>query len=78
MAAVSSILTFATPTEIIIQNAQDELIILVNILRDVIPDPDIPNTQVSPDWDQFHPRMAAQLRAELAALIVAIDAAPVV
>lgn len=78
MAAVTALLVYPTPTQVIIQAAQDEVIAILNQLVAVIADPDVATVQTSPDWDQFHPRMAAQLRAELAAMIVAIDAAPVV
>ncbi len=73
------LLTFATPTEIIIQNAQDEVIALIQILIDVLPDQgsDDAVSSASPDWDQLHPRMASQLRTELNGIITAVDAAPV-
>ena len=73
---VPALITYAACTEIISANAQAQVIAKINQLRNSIPDPTAGTSASHPDWDQLHPRMAEQLRAELLAITVAIDAAP--
>lgn len=77
MAAVSALLTYTTPTGPMVQTVQDEVIALINVLKNVIPDSAQSSAPVSPDWDQLHPRMADQIRAELDGIIAAVDATPI-
>lgn len=76
MADVTALLTYTTPTGPMTQGVQDEVLALIDVLRNTIPDPDAGIAAASPDWDQLHPRMAKQIRAELAAMKTAIDATP--
>lgn len=69
---------YATPTEVIIQAAQDEVIALINQFLALLPDPYSDSGSAgSPDYDAMRPEMAVNIRTELAAMIVAIDAAPI-
>lgn len=75
------VLTYVTPTEIIIQNAQDQVITALNVLKSSIPDPDTPPANSDPAYNVFDamsPAAAAQLRIEIDGIITAVDAAPVV
>lgn len=76
--AINSQLTFAAATEVISAAAQTEVLALVDVLLDSIPDPTTtaPGNNAHTEWDDMSPRMASQLRVELAALKTAIDAAP--
>ena len=76
MASVTSLLAFTVPTQVISAAAQAQVLAQIDVVRNAIPDPTTGRSATHPDWDQMHPRMAEQLRAELAALKAAIDAAP--
>lgn len=73
---------YTTPTEVIIQAAQDEVIALINQFLALLPDPltDAASGvssagQGSPDYDAMRPEMAVNIRTEIAALSAAVDAA---
>lgn len=69
---------YAAPTGPITAPIQAEIIVEINKLKALIPDitADPPVSATTPDFDRIHPRTAEQLRAEIDALIVAIDATP--
>lgn len=73
---------YATPTGVIDATAQLEVAALINQFLALIPDPYSDDGSTgdggsSPDYDAMRPEMAVNIRAELAAIIVAVDAAPV-
>lgn len=70
-----------TNVEIIVADSQLEVIANLNSLKALIPDGSITDGAVAGakvDWDLIPPTIAEQLRAEIDALIVITDAAPVV
>lgn len=69
---------YAAVTEVVSAAAQTAILAECTKLLALIPDADGPSgyAAVSPDFNMIHPKLATQLRAEIAALKVAIDAAP--
>ena len=66
------------------QAAQDEVIALINQFKALLPDPLTDAASVNsgtgagrPDYDAIDPAVAVNMRTELDAMIVAIDAAPI-
>ena len=68
---ITEVVTAALNTELTAEIAK-----LTALIPDITADP--PVQAAHPDFDQIHPRLADQLRAEIAALQAAIDAAPTV
>ena len=62
-------------TEIVIQDAQDEIIANINSFKALIPGTAI--DPASPDFNQIAPAIGDLLRADLDAMIVVIDAMPI-
>jgi hypothetical protein len=79
--AIPALLTYTTPSNAITAAAQTELLAMIDVLLNKIPDPDTQSpsgdSPDSPLWNDFSPRMAAQMRAELTAIKTAIDATAV-
>lgn len=69
--------TYTTPTEIIIQAAQDEVLALLDVFLAKLPNSSTAAVGDSPDWDKISPEIETNIRAEIAAIKTAIDAAPV-
>lgn len=70
---------YANVTEVISAAGQAAVIVEVNKLLALIPDTDTKSpspTGEIPFFDKMHPEVASALRLEIAALVVAIDAAP--
>lgn len=69
---------YVAHAQIQIQLAQTETIANLNLLKALIPTGTATAwTSVSPDFDKMSPELAVQLRKEIDALIVVIDASPV-
>ncbi len=64
-------------TDIIIAAAQAAVILEINKVKALIPDITQSVSASHPDYDLIDPQTAVNLRAEIDALIVAIDAAPI-
>lgn len=70
--------TYATPSEIIIQAAQDEVIALLDQFLALLPDyANKDGAASSPDFDCIRPELEVIIRAEIEAIKTAVDAAPV-
>jgi len=67
---------YSNVTDIVTAAAQTKIITQVNKLKALIPASTDTTSGDHPDFDQLSPRLADQLRLEIAALVTAIDAAP--
>lgn len=67
---------YTAVTEVISAAGQTAVLAQINKLLALIPDPTSSATPASPDFNVIDPRLATQLRLEIAALKTAIDAAP--
>lgn len=81
MAIGGTFVTYTVPTQIIVAAAQAQVIAEINKFVALFPDPTaVPSnahTRPHTDFDLIHPATVLKIRAEIAALIVAIDAAPI-
>lgn len=68
-------------TEVVAQPAQDELIALLTELKTLFPDPDTApanrGDNAGGNFDQIAPQVSHQMRGEIDAIVVVIDAAPI-
>lgn len=67
---------YTNVTDVISGAAQTAVLARIDLFLALFPDPEAAHQPVHPDFDLVHPNTAAQIRAEIAALKVAIDAAP--
>lgn len=69
---------YTNVTQVVSAAAQTQILAECDKLLALVKDPELATSSAHPDFDLIHPNTARLLRAEIAALKAAIDAAPTV